>query len=392
MRAPDDQVGDGERVLWTSRPAPVSVAVGPLFFWITLLVAALLGAAVHDRLGNPVLWPLAAGAIVVFAFTRLSWEVAGWFATRYTLTDRRVVARFGVLSRVEVEIPLHQIQHVSVVRLLRDRVVGVGSVGIDSAGSGGTEVWWVRVADAEEVAGKVREAMKTHARTPPARTPPGETHSLTLGARFSARPIVVGLTGSIGGGKSTAAGILQSLGCLVIDSDTEAKAALDRPEVKASLVAWWGAGIVDAGGKVDRKAVATIVFAKPEERDRLERLVHPLVRKSREGMIERAAAEGASMVVVDVPLLYEAGVDAECDAVMFVDAPREVRLARVAGRGWDEAELARREAAQWAVENKKRRADERIENGGSVEELRRAVTEAAERIKARPRRPSGGRG
>ena len=206
---------------------------------------------------------------------------------------------------------------------------------------------------------------------------------------MSGRPMVVGLTGSIGGGKSTAAGMLRALGCLVIDSDAEAKAALDRPEVRSTLVAWWGESILDAAGKVDRKAVAAIVFAKREERERLERLVHPLVRKSRVGLIAGAAAVGAggaSMVVVDVPLLYEAGVDAECDAVIYVDAPREARLERVKSRGWDEAELSRREAAQWPVADKKRRADERIENAGTVEDLRHAVTAAAARIRARPRR------
>lgn len=360
----------GERTILSTRPAPVSIAVGPLWFWSVLATACFFGALTHERWDpSGALWPLLAAGLMTFGLARLAWEVAIWATTRYTLTDRRVKARFGVLSRIEVEIPLEKVQNVTLFKRLRDRVAGVGSLGVDSAGTGATEIHWLMIAQPDAAAARLRAAR--------------DTLPAALKAR---RPIIVGLTGSIGAGKSTAARMFAELGCLVIDSDAEAKAALDLPEIRSSLRAWWGDGVIDGSGRVDRKAVAEIVFGNPDERARLERLVHPLVRKSREEMIDRAARDGASMVVVDVPLLYEAGVDRECDAVIYIDAPREVRLARTAARGWTQAELARREAAQWPIADKKNRADERIENGGTLDDLRQAVAEAAGRIRARPLR------
>ena len=108
-------------------------------------------------------------------------------------------------------------------------------------------------------------------------------------------------------------------------------------------------------GRVNRKAVAEIIFRDATQRQRLEALVHPLLRAGRAGLRERA--KGAKAVVIDAPLLFEAGVDAECDTVIYVDSPREQRLARVrATRGWDEPELERREASQLPLEQKRRRS------------------------------------
>ena len=107
------------------------------------------------------------------------------------------------------------------------------------------------------------------------------------------------------------------------------------------------------------------MFADVEERRRLESLLHPLVHAARVEVIRRASADGARAVIVDAPLLFEAGVDQECDAVVFVEASREVRARRVKeSRGWDSDELARRESTQMPIEEKRR---ERIcdrERGG----------------------------
>jgi dephospho-CoA kinase len=206
------------------------------------------------------------------------------------------------------------------------------------------------------------------------------------------RPIIIGLAGGVGSGKSEAGGILADLGCVLTDSDAEARAVLDLPEVKGQLVSWWGGGILGPEGRVQRGAIAKIVFADPEQRRRLEGLVHPLVRRSREELIRRAAAQGARAVVIDAPLLFEAGVDAECDAVIFIDAPRASRLERVrTGRGWDEAELDRREAAQMPLEEKRRRAHEVVMNDGTRGALRGALSAALARIleRARAKRPGG---
>ncbi|TVS02380.1 MAG: dephospho-CoA kinase [Phycisphaerales bacterium] len=188
---------------------------------------------------------------------------------------------------------------------------------------------------------------------------------------------VIGLAGGIGSGKSTVASAFAELGCLVLDSDAEAKQALQRPEVRDQLVGWWGPGVLDESGAIDRRRVAQIVFADADERRRLEGLIHPLVKKSRREAI--GLARGKPGVVIDAPLLFEAGLEGECDEVVFVEASRARRLERVLRtRGWDEEEFERREAAQMPLEEKRRRCGFVIVNeddGPRVEEAR-AVLEA----------------
>ncbi|MEM0984262.1 MAG: dephospho-CoA kinase [Planctomycetota bacterium] len=199
------------------------------------------------------------------------------------------------------------------------------------------------------------------------------------------RPLVIGIAGGIGSGKSAAARCFEREGCLISDSDTEAKAALTRPDVKETLVEWWGAAVLDEAGAVDRKAVAGIVFADPEQRERLEALIHPLVHEARAVAIARATEEGLPAVIVDAPLLFEAGIDGECDAVVFVDCPREQRLARVsANRGWSEAELDRREAAQIPVDEKRRRSSHIVSNDGTEEALCEQVARILQELLTRP--------
>jgi len=189
-------------------------------------------------------------------------------------------------------------------------------------------------------------------------------------AEIQHRPLVIGIAGGIGGGKSTAARCFERLGCWISDSDTEAKAALDRPDVRGRLIAWWGQGILGEDGRIDRKRVAAIVFATPAERERLESLTHPLVHRARRDLIAKAAAARIPAVIVDAPLLFEAGVDAECDAIVYVDCPRERRLERVAAtRGWDAAELDRRESAQMPLAEKQARSTHTVHNDGLEDRL-----------------------
>ncbi|MEN0021595.1 MAG: dephospho-CoA kinase [Planctomycetota bacterium] len=198
------------------------------------------------------------------------------------------------------------------------------------------------------------------------------------------RPLVIGIVGGIGAGKSAVARLLATHGAAVIDSDTIAKAALDREDVRDALVSWWGDEVLGADGRIDRQAVGKIVFADDVERRKLESLVHPLVHAARAEAITDAAAAGVRAVVVDAPLLFEAGVDRECDVVIFVDVPRETRLARVASRGWDEAELDRREAAQWPIDRKRAASSHVIENAGSEADLQRAVRDLWDSLPSPP--------
>lgn len=197
------------------------------------------------------------------------------------------------------------------------------------------------------------------------------------------RPLVIGLAGGIGSGKSSVAALLAEFGCIVLDSDQEAREALARPDVRDQLIHWWGPKVIAPDGGIDRSRIAAIVFSDPAERRRLESLVHPLVKSSREEMIRRAAAVGAPVVVVDAPLLFEAGVDQECDVVVFVDAPLRERLERVrVARGWGPGELERREKAQWGLDAKRRLADYVVLNDSGPAELRARVAAVFQQLSA----------
>jgi len=182
-------------------------------------------------------------------------------------------------------------------------------------------------------------------------------------------PPIIGLTGGIGSGKSTVAGILADQGCLVVDSDKLARQALDQPEIRDTLVSWWGAAILDTDGCVDRSKVASNVFTSLDERKRLESLVHPWIEKQRLSLFESAPPHTLALVI-DAPLLIEAGLHTQCDAVLYVDTDRETRLARLAkSRNWDEKELTRREDSQLPLDDKRSIAHHIVENKGDIRSL-----------------------
>ncbi len=194
-------------------------------------------------------------------------------------------------------------------------------------------------------------------------------------------PVIIGLAGGIGSGKSTVARVFESLGCMVIDSDKLSKEAMAREDVRETLRQWWGDEVLGADGQVDRRAVAKIVFSDPKERERLEGLIHPLIAQARAKKIEDARNAGVDAVVVDAPLLFEAGLDKQVDAVVFVDCPFETRLERVkTTRGWDEEELRLREKAQLGVEHKRQRSDYEVVNMGGPDDLRCQVSQILTRI------------
>jgi len=184
---------------------------------------------------------------------------------------------------------------------------------------------------------------------------------------------VIGLAGGIGAGKSAVAAILSGLGCVVCNSDDLARQALCDPAIRAELVSWWGRGVLNPDGEIDRAAVAAIVFNRPDELRRLESLVHPWIEARRKTLFAMAPADVCALVI-DAPLLFEAGLDAECDAVIFVDADRGTRLARVAeGRGWDELELDKREDSQLPLDEKRTRSDYVVSNNGDLRALSEQV-------------------
>ena len=187
-------------------------------------------------------------------------------------------------------------------------------------------------------------------------------------AQPNAAPVVLGIAGGIGSGKSKVAGLFGDLGWLVIDFDAEIRKALSTIAVRDTLVDWWGDRVLDDDGNLDRKAVASIVFADESERKRLEGLLHPMVLLTRES--------GAPGIILDAPLLFESGQDEACDAVVFVDAPFETRLTRVREhRGWSEDDLRTREASQLPVEEKRARSRFVVGNPAGKSDLADRIAE-----------------
>jgi len=188
-----------------------------------------------------------------------------------------------------------------------------------------------------------------------------------------ARHLRVGLTGGIASGKSTVSGILSDLGAVVIDADQLARDVVARgtPGLDA-VVAEFGAGLLTAEGDLDRAAMGSLVFGDDAARKRLEAIVHPLVFE-RIVDLETHAPDGA-VVVHDIPLLAESGRAATFDAVIVVDAPQEVQVARMVGdRGWTESDALARIAAQASPEDRRAIATYVVENTGSRAELREKI-------------------
>jgi dephospho-CoA kinase len=183
----------------------------------------------------------------------------------------------------------------------------------------------------------------------------------------------VGLTGGVASGKSTVSAILAELGALVIDADALAREVVARgtPGLDA-VVAEFGPGVLTPEGDLDRPAMGRLVFGDDAARRRLEAIIHPLVI---ERMAEIEATAGEDDVVVhDIPLLAEGGRADTFDAVVVVDAPRDLQVERMLGdRGWTREDAESRIAAQATREERRAIATHVIDNNGTLEELRARV-------------------
>lgn len=183
----------------------------------------------------------------------------------------------------------------------------------------------------------------------------------------------LGLTGSIGAGKSTVADLLRRRGFVVLDADEVARDVSRSPDVLAEVASAFGPGAV-VNGELNRPLLSSLVFASPEKRAALNAIVHPRVRSEME---RRERAASGAWVVQDVPLLFEGGLDASMDATIVVDAPLETRIARVMARDHlaRDAVLAR-DAAQMPPEEKRRRASFVLVNDGDLASLERQLDAA----------------
>lgn len=191
--------------------------------------------------------------------------------------------------------------------------------------------------------------------------------------------LVVGLTGGIGSGKSTVAALLAERGAVTVDADALARAAVepDGPAYPA-VVERFGPGVVGEGGRLDRAALAAVVFADPAARRDLEAIVHPAVRAGVASLIAGVAASGGdprAVVVVEIPLLAESPASrAGLASVIVVDCPEDLAVARlITGRGMSGADARARIAAQASREDRLALAGFVVDNSGTVEDLRAQV-------------------
>jgi dephospho-CoA kinase len=209
--------------------------------------------------------------------------------------------------------------------------------------------------------------------------------------------VVLGLTGSIGMGKTTAAKMLRRMGLPLHDADRAVHRLLAKGGAAVAAVEAAFPGVI-AGGAVDRERLAAQVFEDTAALKRLEGILHPAVRRATYDFLGRQARAGRPLVVLDIPLLFETGGEALCDAVVVVTAPHFVQRARVMGRrGMAPARFQAILAKQMPDREKRRRADFVVNTGlskaNTLRQLRAIVTllrqrpDRYRRRHANPRRP-----
>ncbi|HEX2536639.1 MAG TPA: dephospho-CoA kinase [Pseudolabrys sp.] len=195
---------------------------------------------------------------------------------------------------------------------------------------------------------------------------------------------ILGLTGSVGMGKSATAKMFADEGVPVHDADAAVHALYEGEAVAAIEAAFPG---TTANGRVDRGKLGERVIGHPDEIKRLERIVHPLVARVRDAFLAKAERDGAKVAVLDIPLLYETGGEERCDAVVVASAPAEVQRDRVLTRpGMTDAKLAAILAKQMPDADKRARADFVVDTSQGFDAARAQVRDILARVSKMPNR------
>ena len=195
--------------------------------------------------------------------------------------------------------------------------------------------------------------------------------------------LLIGLTGSIGMGKSETARMFRDLGVAVYDADAAVHELYGKGGKAVDPIGEvFPEAIVD--GAVDRKALSRCVVGLPDEMKKLEAIVHPLVGEAQLDFLKRSMDEGHEMVVLDIPLLYETGGESRVDVVVVVSAPYDLQKERVLARpDMDEAKFAAIHAKQMADEEKRKRADFIVESDKGLDHAAAQVKEIVAALKGR---------
>ena len=209
---------------------------------------------------------------------------------------------------------------------------------------------------------------------------------------FPQAMLLVGLTGNIASGKSTAAHLFSERGATIIDADVLARRAVEPgTDAHRKIAERWGTVVLQADGSLDRAALRRRVFSDPEALDELNSIVHPEVARLRDRLVNEARERGDRLVICDIPLLFERNLIGEFDRIVLVDAPRPLRLERlVKDRNLKETEAMDMIAAQMPAELKRAGADFCVDNDSTVTALEGKImevwhaldAEAAEKEKA----------
>lgn len=191
----------------------------------------------------------------------------------------------------------------------------------------------------------------------------------------------VGLTGSIGTGKTTVLNLFKELGAYVISADQIVHRLLKRKDIKEKIKKEFG-NVFTSEGEVDRKKLAQIVFKDEKKRKKLESIIHPEVFKELENFFKKVGEKDPDAVAVaEIPLMIETGSYKNYDLIIVVYAPEEIQIERLKKKGMKEEEILRRIRSQMPIEEKVKYADIVIKNTGSIDRLKKEVENVYKKLK-----------
>lgn len=200
------------------------------------------------------------------------------------------------------------------------------------------------------------------------------------------RPILIGVTGGIGAGKSALVDAFVHRGAVPFSADSAVHELYSDPNVIAQIRARWGSSTLDSDGRIDRTAIASIIFTDPDERRWLESVLHPLVAEAWLRFVElqrRDPYHAPEFIVAEVPLLFEAGLEDRYDAIVTITAPLPTRIERAEARGSGHTLSAARAAAQLPEPEKVDRADFAFVNDGSLQQLEAFAGSVLDELRSR---------
>jgi dephospho-CoA kinase len=187
--------------------------------------------------------------------------------------------------------------------------------------------------------------------------------------------LVIGLTGGIGSGKSEVLGLFNKMKIPAIQTDLIGHELLESREIIRSLAESFGKSILAPDGKIDRRELAHRAFLNKSSQMKLNHLLHPAIQTRVETWVKDQSLkkDPPFILIVEVPLIFEAGYYRKFDGVISVSARCSLRLKRIFKRGWNGRELTKREHYQWTQDRKNKMADWVIHNNGSIKDLKKAL-------------------